>query len=39
MQKLFIKKERKKKWTSVQDMENNGYSDTHLKKKRKRRDE
>ena len=41
MQKLFIKKERKKerKWTSVQDIENNGYSDARLKKKRKRRDE
>ena len=36
MQKLFIKKEEKKriekKWTIVQDIENNRYSDTHLKK-------
>ena len=36
MQKLFIKKERKKKWTCVQDIENNGYSDAHLKGKEKR---
>ena len=38
MQKLFIKKERKKelrnKWTSVQDIENNGYSDVRLKKEK-----
>ena len=37
MQKLFIKKERKKSWEknghkSVQDIENNGYSDARLKK-------
>ena len=38
MQKLFIKKEKEKndeenKWTqSVRDIENNGYSDAHLKK-------
>ena len=38
MQKLFIKKQREKqkrdgkKWTNVQDIENNGYSDAHLKK-------
>jgi hypothetical protein len=31
------KKELRKKWTSVQDIENNGYSDAHLK--RKKRDE
>ena len=36
MQKLFIKKRKKelKKWTSVRDMENNGYSDVHLKRKK-----
>ena len=39
MQKLFIKKREKKgkkdwkKWTSVRDIENNGYSDAYLKKK------
>ena len=36
MQKLFIKKREKKervdKMTSVQDIENNGYSDARLKK-------
>ena len=39
MQKLFIKKREKrvKKWTSVRDIENNRYSDAHLK--RKKRDE
>ena len=40
MQKLFIKimmkKEKNwKKWTSVRDIENNGYSDAHLKKEKK----
>ena len=41
MQKLFIKKEEKKekkvekKWTSVQDIENNGYLDARLKKEKK----
>ena len=30
------KKKKKKKWTSVQDIENNGYSDARLKKERKR---
>ena len=43
MQKLFIKKEKnelRKKWTSVQDIENNGYLDARLKKEKKReRDE
>ena len=36
MQKLFIKKKNKveKKWTSVQDIENNGYLDVRLKKKK-----
>jgi hypothetical protein len=42
MQKLFIKKEKKKKrekkvkkkWTSVQDIENNGYTDACLKRKK-----
>ena len=35
MQKLFIKEKKKvlKKWTSVQDIENNGYLDARLKKK------
>ena len=41
MQKIFIKKKEKrkrkkrdeKKWTSVRDIENNGYLDAHLKKK------
>ena len=28
------KKELRKKWTSVRDIENNGYSDARLKKKR-----
>ena len=40
MQKLFIKKKKRideKKWTSVQDIENNGYSDARLKKKEKKR--
>ena len=38
MQKLFIKNKKKwkkrieKKWTSVRDIENNGYSDARLKK-------
>ena len=32
MQKLFIKKEDEKKWTSVRDIENNGYFDARLKK-------
>ena len=42
MQKLFIKKEEKKekkvekKWTSVQDLENNGYLDARLKKKERK---
>ena len=36
MQKLFIKREREmKKWTSVQDIENNGYSDARQKKRKK----
>ena len=26
-----------KKWTSVRDIENNGYSDAHLKKKREKK--
>ena len=38
--KVIHKKERKKdmrkKWTSVQDIENNGYLDARLEKKRKR---
>jgi hypothetical protein len=38
MQKLFMKKREKekdlKKWTSVRDVENNGYLDVHLKEKR-----
>ena len=39
MQKLFKKRERKekkveKKWTSVRDILNNGYSDARLKKER-----
>ena len=35
MQKLFIKKElRKNGLKSVQDIENNGYLDAHLKKER-----
>jgi hypothetical protein len=37
MQKLFKKsreKKRVKKWTSVQDIENNGYSNARLKKGR-----
>jgi hypothetical protein len=34
MQNLFIKKEVEKKWTSVRDIENNGYSDARLKKER-----
>ena len=39
MQKLFIKKEKKdeKKWTSVRDIENNGYLDARHEKKRKER--
>ena len=37
MQKLFIKKEEKKKWTSVCDIESNGYSDARLKKEKERR--
>ena len=39
MQKLFMKKKKKvlrKKWTSVQDIENNGYSDACLKKKKEK---
>ena len=28
------KEEAEKKWTSVRDIENNGYSDAHLKKER-----
>ena len=28
-------KKEMKKWTSVQDIENNGYSDAHLKKEEK----
>ena len=39
MQKLFIKKRVEKKWTSVRDIENNGYSDACKKKKKKKRDE
>ena len=33
MQKLFIKKRKRelKKWTSVRDIKNNGYSDAYLK--------
>jgi hypothetical protein len=42
MQKLFIKKEEKKlrknRHKSVQDIENNGYLDAHLKKRRKERE-
>jgi hypothetical protein len=34
MQELFIKK-RNKKWTSVRDIENNEYSDTHLNKEKR----
>ena len=34
MQKLFIKKELRKEWTSVRDIENNGYLDARLKKER-----
>ena len=36
MQKLFMKIRKKvlKKWTSVQDIENNGYSDARLKKEK-----
>ena len=37
MQKLFKKEKEKKvekKWTSVRDIENNGYSDACLKKRR-----
>ena len=38
MQKLFIKKEKKKrigkKWTSVRDIKNNGHLDAHLKNER-----
>ena len=34
MQKLFKKRIKKeKKWTSVRDIENNGYFDARLKKK------
>ena len=34
MQKLFIKKRKKvEKWTSVRDIENNGYLDARLKKR------
>ena len=29
------KKELRKKWTNVRDIENNGYSDARLKKRRK----
>ena len=38
MQKLFKKRVKKlrKKWTSVQDIENNGYSDARLKKKKEK---
>jgi hypothetical protein len=44
MQKLFIKKEEEKSWEknghkSVWDIENNGYLDVHLKKKKRKRDE
>ena len=44
MQKLFMKKRREKKesWKnghkSVRDIENNGYLDAHLKKKRRERE-
>ena len=41
MEKLFIKKgkekkkrELRKKWTSVRDIQNNGYLDARLKQKR-----
>ena len=36
MQKLFIKEKEsiEKKWTSVQDIQNNGYLDARLKKMR-----
>jgi hypothetical protein len=37
MQKLFMKKKKKKYWkkcTSVWDIQNNGYSETRLKKER-----
>ena len=39
MQKLFIKEKESigKKWTSVRDIENNGYSDARLKRKKKKR--
>ena len=33
MQKLFMKIKVLKKWTSVQDIENNGYLDAHPKKR------
>ena len=33
MQKLFMKRKSIKKWTSVRDIENNGYLYAHLKKK------
>ena len=40
MQKLFIKKRKKKKrwkkWTSVRDIENNGYLDAPVKKREKK---
>jgi hypothetical protein len=39
MQKLFIKKRKKKrieKWTSVRDIQNNGYSVARPKKRRER---
>jgi hypothetical protein len=35
MQELFMKKREVKKWTSIRDIENNGYSDGRLKKERK----
>ena len=36
---IHKKRKKEKKWTSVRDIENNGYSDACLKKKRKTRDE
>ena len=38
-EKVIHKKREKKKWTSVCDIENNGYLDARLKKEKKKRDE
>ena len=38
--KVIHKRKKKKvlkKWTSVRDIENNGYSDAHLKKKKRKK--